>query len=441
MHHLEGLSMAQKIGIGMLGAGNVGGGVINALPTLRDRYLDLTANELQLIKVLVRDINKERIGLDSSQLTSEIDEVISDERVQIVIEVLGNEQPACNYIKRCLEAGKYVVTANKEVMAKHGAELLEIAHENSVAIFFEASVGGGIPIIGPLMRDFGANKITSVTAIINGTTNFILTKMSEETISFDKALFEAQELGYAEPDPSSDIEGVDAAYKLAILCSLAFGFDVDPYLIDRQGIVTIAEQDFRYAHDLGYTIKLLSTARLIDDKFSVSVKPTLIDLNKPLAKVDGVLNAIQIEGDLIDQVMFVGPGAGPQPTASAVLADVLELVRNHLDRDAYPIDHSPLKPIAVQSKSDLQSCYYLRLIVKDQLGVLAEIAKTLGDHGVSIASMIQSGEFSVGDAVELVLTTHLAYESEILSAIEYVKKINAVQEVGNIFPIDGVEEI
>ena len=247
-------------------------------------------------------------------------------------------------------------------------------------------------------------------------------------------------MGYAEPDPSSDIEGVDAAYKLAILCSLAFGFDVDPYSIDRQGIGSIAEQDFRYAHDLGYTIKLLSTARLIDESFSISVKPTLINLNKPLAKVDGVLNAIQIEGDLIDQVMFVGPGAGPQPTASAVLADVLELVRNHLDRGAHSGSHGSLKPMPVQSKNDVQSRYYLRFIVQDQLGVLAEIAQSLGDHGVSIASMIQSGAFSVGDTVELVLTTHLAYESAILSAIEHVEKINAVQEIGNIFPIDGVEE-
>ena len=433
--------MGQKIGIGMLGAGNVGGGVVSALPTLNNRYLNLTGNELELLKVLVRDINKKRIGLNDSQLTSEIDDVISDKSIQIVIEVLGNEQPACEYIKRCLDAGKYVVTANKEVMAKHGAELLDVAHKNNVAIFFEASVGGGIPIIGPLMRDFGANKLTSVTAIINGTTNFILTKMSEGDISFEKALIEAQNLGYAEPDPSSDVEGIDAAYKLAILCSLAFGFDVDPYSIDRQGIGSVAEQDFKYAHDLGYTIKLLSTARLIDESFSVSVKPTLIHLNKSLAKVDGVLNAIQIEGDLIDQVMFVGPGAGPQPTASAVLADVLELVRNHLDRGAYSVDHGSLKSMSVQSKNDVKSRYYLRLIVQDQVGVLAGIAQSLGDHGVSIASMIQSGEFSIGDTVELVLTTHLAYESAILSAIEHVKRIDAVQEVGNIFPIDGVEEI
>ena len=433
--------MGQKIGIGMLGAGNVGGGVVNALPKLKDRYFDLTNNELELLKVLVRDVNKKRLGLSNSQLTSEIDEVISDKRIQIVIEVLGNEQPACEYIKKCLEAGKYVVTANKEVMAKHGAELLEVAHKNNVAIFFEASVGGGIPIIGPLMRDFGANKLTSVTAIINGTTNFILTKMSEGDISFEKALSEAQNLGYAEPDPSSDVEGIDAAYKLAILCSLAFGFDVDPYSIDRQGIRSVAEQDFRYAHDLGYTIKLLSTARLIDEDISVSVKPTLINLNKPLAKVDGVLNAIQIEGDLIDQVMFVGPGAGSQPTASAVLADVLELVRNHLDRGSYSVSRGSLKSMSVQSKSNVQSRYYLRLIVQDQVGVLAEIAQSLGNQGVSIASMIQSGEFSVGDTVELVLTTHSAYESAILSAIEHVKKINAVQEVGNIFPIDGVEEV
>ena len=433
--------MAQKIGIGMLGAGNVGGGVVSALPTLNNRYLNLTGNELELLKVLVRDINKKRIGLNDSQLTSEIDDVISDKSIQIVIEVLGNEQPACEYIKRCLDAGKYVVTANKEVMAKHGAELLDVAHKNNVAIFFEASVGGGIPIIGPLMRDFGANKLTSVTAIINGTTNFILTKMSEGDISFEKALIEAQNLGYAEPDPSSDVEGIDAAYKLAILCSLAFGFDVDPYSIDRQGIGSVAEQDFKYAHDLGYTIKLLSTARLIDESFSVSVKPTLIHLNKSLAKVDGVLNAIQIEGDLIDQVMFVGPGAGPQPTASAVLADVLELVRNHLDRGSYSVDHGSLKSMSVQSINDVKARYYLRLIVQDQVGVLAGIAQSLGDHGVSIASMIQSGEFSIGDTVELVLTTHLAYESAILSAIEHVKRIDAVQEVGNIFPIDGVEEI
>jgi homoserine dehydrogenase len=428
--------VVDTIGIAMLGAGNVGGGVVAAIRNSPERYARLVGRELELRAVLVRDANRDRAGLDPSVLTTDFETLITGDS-QIVIELLGGEDPAHEYIRRSLEAGKHVVTANKEVMAKHGAELLRVAAAHGVRLFYEAAVGGGIPIISPLSRDLLANEITAVTAIINGTTNFMLTAMANDGVDYDEVLAEAQRLGYAEPDPTADVDGIDAAYKLAILCGLAFGLAVSPEAIDREGISGLTANDFAYADELGYTIKLLATGRLENGDLIASVRPTLIALSEPLAKVAGVLNAVQIEGNLVGRVLFEGPGAGPAPTASAVLADVLELARNYVFSDRAPAPLTALSVANVLPAESHRSRYYFRLTAPDQPGVLAQIAGALGEQEVSIASMIQLEANESAGTAELLLTTHVAEVGALRAALAQVEQAGVVQLVGNILPIAG----
>ncbi|MCH6555563.1 MAG: homoserine dehydrogenase, partial [Chloroflexi bacterium] len=319
--------MPAQVNIVLLGLGVVGGGVAGALSERADTYSQRVGASLALRRVLVRQMDKERaVKLDRSLLTDDAEEAVSGD-VDIVVELLGGEHPAYGLIREALSRGRYVVTANKEVMAKHGPELLSLAAEKGVDILYEASVGGGIPIISPLKRDLSANEISSVRAIINGTTNYILTRMSRDGLDFATALAQAQELGYAEADPTNDIDGHDAAYKLAILASLAFHTRIGPDDIRREGIGGLAPRDFRYARELGYAIKLLAVARREGSSLQVRVHPTLVPEEELLAKVDGALNAVQIEGDLSGRVLFQGAGAGSLPTTSAVMADVLDAAR------------------------------------------------------------------------------------------------------------------
>ncbi|MDA0352450.1 MAG: homoserine dehydrogenase [Chloroflexi bacterium] len=428
--------MTEPVGVSMLGAGNVGGGVIAAVTASAARYERTIGRPLELRRALVRDVGRARPGLDRSQLTTDLADILADAGTQIVIELMGGEDPAHDYIAQVLASGRHVVTANKEVMAKHGAELLALAAKHDVRLLYEASVGGGIPIISPLSRDLLANEVTAVTAIINGTTNFMLTAMATEGADYADVLAEAQRLGYAEPDPTADVEGFDAAYKLAILCGLAFGLEIAPDAIDRQGISSLTARDFEYAAELGYTIKLLAGARLNDGALIASVRPTLIDRDEPLAKVDGVLNAVQIEGDLVGRVLFEGPGAGAAPTASAVLADVLELVRDIVAGRA-PLPVAPLAPGRVVPPASHRSRYYVRLTVPDQAGVLAQIAGALGDRDVSIASVLQFEDDEDAGTAELVLTTHLAAGGDVLEALHQIESAGVVQRVGNVLPIAG----
>ncbi len=412
-------------------------GVIAALRNAGDRYHRIIGRELELRRVLVREAGRERPGLSPQLLTTDFDELLGTPDVHIVVELLGGEDPARELIRRSLEAGRHVVTANKEVMAKHGSELLAVAATNGVRLFYEASVGGGIPVISPLSRDLLANEITALTAIINGTTNFMLTEMASGGASYDEVLRRAQELGYAEPDPTADVEGIDAAYKLAILCGLAFGLELLPEAIERDGIARLDARDFAYADELGYAIKLLATGRLERGGLVASVRPTLIPKTEPLAKVDGVLNAVQIEGDLVGRVLFEGPGAGPAPTASAVLADVLELARHHVDADRAPAAPTTLTPAGVLPPVGHHSRHYFRVTVPDRAGVLAQVAGALGDRDVSIASMIQSEADAMVGTAELVFTTHDAADDALRAALDQLVAAGVAQRVGNILPIAG----
>ena len=423
--------MSGPIGISLLGAGNVGGGVIVALLNGSERYAARVGRPLELRRVLVRDAGRARAGVPDGLLTAEIGEVLGDQETQIVVELMGGEEPARDYIARALASGRHVVTANKEVMAKHGAELLALASEHGVRLLYEASVGGGIPIVRPLGRDLLANKITAVTAIINGTTNYVLTAMAQEGAGYAEALAEAQRLGYAERDPTDDVEGIDAAYKLAILCGLAFHAELSPEDAARQGISGLSARDFRYAEELGYTIKLLASGRLVDGELVASVQPTLVAHDEPLAKVDGVLNAVQVDGDLVGRVLFEGPGAGAAPTASAVLADVLDVARD-LVAGRGPPEAIAFRRLRVRPPAEQESRYYVRMTGANRPGVLAKVAGVLGAHQVNIASVIQFGMDEGASTEEFVITTYLVEGRRLDSALAELRGLDEVMEIGNV---------
>ncbi|HJM75073.1 MAG TPA: homoserine dehydrogenase [Dehalococcoidia bacterium] len=425
--------MTEAIGISMLGAGNVGGGVVEALQQGVERYAERVGRPLELRRVLVRDAARSRLGLTSEQLTTEIDELLDDDQTQIVIELMGGEEPAREYIERALRSGRHVVTANKEVIAKHGAALLAVAAEHDVQLLYEASVGGGIPIVHPLGRDLLSNDVHAVTAIINGTTNFMLTAMAQDGADYADVLAEAQRLGYAEPDPTADVEGIDAAYKLAILCGLAFHVSISPDEVVRQGITELTASDFAYAAELGHTIKLLASGRIEDGELTASVQPTLIAVDEPLAKVDGVLNAVQVEGDLVGSVVFEGPGAGAGPTAGAVLADVLDIARD-LVADRAPTDGIAQTSAVVRAAAEHESRYYIRMTGANRPGVLAQVASTLGDHGINIASVIQFGLDEGAPTEEFVITTYLAKVGRLREALDQIGALDGIV-VGNLLPM------
>lgn len=421
------------IGIGLLGAGVVGGGVARILREKADIYARQIGCPLELKRVLVRDVAKQRdVEIAPSLLTTDPSDVLDDPSIQMVIEVMGGEEPAFAYLKRALTAGKFVVTGNKEVMAKHGGELLRVAREHNVDLLYEASVGGGIPIIAPLKRDLLANDILSVTAIINGTTNYILTSMSKGGGSFADALARAQELGFAEPDPTNDIEGIDAAYKLCILATLSFHADILPDDVYREGITKLDARDFEYAREMGYVIKLLATARKRGDSVELRVHPTFVPQDQMLANVDGVLNAVEIEGDLLPAVLFQGPGAGSLPTTSAVVGDALDAAVSISNKVYWPHSfrrESGVKPLPIDQ---CQSRYYLRIRVVDEPGVLARIAGKLADGSISIASVIQKelggGADGKSDA-EIVIMTHEALEADIQRALGDIRALDGVAAV------------
>ena len=427
--------MPSRVNIVLLGLGVVGGGVARALSERADTYSQRIGAALALRRILVRYPEKERaVKVDPSLLTTQAEEALSGD-VDIVVELLGGEQPAYDLIKESLSRGRYVVTANKEVMAKHGPELLGLAAEKGVDVLYEASVGGGIPIISPLKRDLSANEISSVRAIINGTTNYILTRMSREGLDFATALGQAQELGYAEADPTNDIDGQDAAYKLAILASLAFHTRVRPEDVCREGIGGLAARDFRYAQELGYAIKLLAVARREGSSLQARVHPTLVPEEELLAKVDGALNAVQIEGDLTGRVLFQGAGAGSLPTTSAVMADVLDAARAVV-QGGRPFSWRYTAEVAIKPLAELVTRYYIRLEVADRPGVLAGIARAFGDHQVSIASVIQKEADEAAQTAELVIMTHPAREEAVQATLVQVRDLPEVVSLGNLLRVD-----
>jgi homoserine dehydrogenase len=417
-----------EIGVGLLGVGIVGGGV---LKIYRQHRADLEARAgcgLRIVAAVARDVTAPREGLEPAAwpLSTDPDRVLADPAVSLVIEVIGGLEPARTYVLRALESGKHVVTANKALLATHGTELFEAARRRGVLLGFEAAVAGGVPIIGALRDGLAANRILSLQGIVNGTSNFILTEMTDQGRDFAAALREAQAAGYAETDPTLDIEGIDSAHKLQILASLAFRTRVDLKDIHTTGIARLEAVEIAYARELGYRVKLLAIAKTTDGALEVRVHPTLIPATSPLAAVSGAFNAILVTGDAAGDQMFYGRGAGQMPTASAVWSDAIEIARRIAHQHATLSEDFPLageRRLPMRPMSEVRSAYYLRAMVQDRPGVLSQVAGILGRHDISIATVIQKGR---AGAVPIVMLTHDALERNMTAALQEIDRLGVV---------------
>jgi homoserine dehydrogenase len=428
----------EKVKIALLGLGNVGQGVWNILNTNRSEITKQCGYNIEIEKILVKDINKPRgIDVPRSLLTTDINDILKDENIKIIVELMGGAEPAKEYMLSAMRHKKHVVTANKLVLATQGEQLFKVSEEEDVNFYFEASVGGGIPVIREINESLTANKIEQIVAIINGTTNYILSKMSLENMSFEDALREAQVKGYAEADPTSDVEGYDAAYKLAIMSSLAFKTKVDSSLIFREGISKISSEDIVNANNFGYTIKLLAIGKERNNKLELRVHPAMISKNHPIANVNDSYNAIAIKGNAVGDLMLYGRGAGSLPTGSAVVGDIISILRNNIDFcEVLKIKNThPSK--TVQPSDENESRYYIRLDVKDHPGVLGEIATILGGNNVSISKVVHNNRRS--DGLSLVFTTHLAKDGNVNKSVEKIKNLDMINSVESIIRIEKLD--
>ena len=429
----------RPVNLGLLGMGTIGSGVAQNLLAKSKTLARQAGSPISLKIVAETDTSKHALpGLSRSAFSADYRKVVYNDNVDIVIELIGGEHPAVDYIKEALKNGKHVVTANKEVMAKHGTELLSLAQENHVGLRFEASVGGGIPLISPFQRDLVANDIQAIYAIVNGTTNYILTRMAHDNLDFNVALKQAQKLGYAEANPANDIGGLDAAYKLAILTSLGFDMDVNFKEVFYEGISKLSPRDFRYAREFGYAIKLLAIAKRSGNLVEARVHPVLIPAESLLAKVDGVYNAIYVTGDLVGNVLFYGQGAGPSATSSAVIADIINIAQNiNARRDSAP-RFIPEKTSGIQPIADIYTRYYFRMEILDQPGVLSQISAAMGNHMISIASVIQKESDASTKTAEIVIMTHPARESAVQKAMKVINKLKVVKEISNFIRVEAI---
>ncbi|MFC1967836.1 homoserine dehydrogenase [Chloroflexota bacterium] len=428
----------ESIGIGLMGLGVAGAGVARVLVEKEGVLAKQVGCPLSIRKILVRHPSKPRAPeVEPHLLTTNPQEILADPGVDIVVELMGGRSPALEYIKEAIVRGKHVITANKEVMSTHGIELLALAQKHEVDIRYEASVGGGIPLIAAFQQYLVANEISAIHAIINGTTNYILTRMTKKGVDFSAALKQAQQLGYAEADPTNDIEGLDAAHKLAILASLAFRTAIQPQDVYREGIARLAWRDFLYAQELGYAIKLLAIAKQSNDYIEMRVHPTFIPEDFLLAKVDGVYNAVQLEGDLVGKVLFYGEGAGALPTSSAVVADIINLAKGIYSgagrRPGLRFEHNK----TVKPMSEVETRYYLRITLADQPGVLAQIARVLGEHLISISSVIQKESDPATQTAEVVIMTQHAREQGMQQALKEMEQLAVVREINNFIRVEA----
>ncbi len=421
------------IKIGIMGMGNIGTGLYEIISFNREKIEEELGKKIEIKKVLVRDIKKKRsVEIPKEIMTTNVYDIINDPHIQIVVELLGGINPAFDYIKMAIESGKHVVTANKAVIATYGEELENLAKQYSVKLKFEASVGGGIPIINTFKESLSANKIEEIAGIINGTTNFILTQMTDYNLDFEEALKKAQDSGYAEADPTSDIEGEDAAFKLAILSDVAFGKKIDPNNIPRVGITKISQEDIKYASELGYKIKLLASAKKYDKKLALQVHPALISNEHPLASVNNEFNALFVRGNAVGEVMLYGKGAGSLPTGSAVMADIMQIIKLIKNKN---IENGKMVDRDLIISGEKPSQYYIRLEVIDEPGVLGKIAITFGKHGVSLDSVVQRGRG--GKTAPLVFITHEVEREELDKALEEIDSFSEIDEIASILKVEN----
>jgi homoserine dehydrogenase len=417
-----------KITVGILGLGTVGTGVIKLLkddPRFRVKW------------VAVRDKSKLRqVDLSSIRVTDNPFDMVNDPEVEIIIEVAGGITPAYALIKNAVELGKHIVTANKEVIARHGSEIFELANRNNVTVLFEAAVGGGVPLISTIQRGLQANEITSVAGILNGTTNYILTAMQERGQSFEEALAEAQQLGFAEADPTNDVEGFDVAYKITILASLAFGRFVETDSVHREGITSVTDLDIAVAREFGYRVKMIGLAKRGKGCLDVRAQPMLVPVHHLLASVEGANNAIFISGHAVGQVMLVGPGAGQMPTASAIVGDLINLASALRLPDFAPYFQPSIETgeFPVCSIEDADCAFYIRLETEDTPGVIGNIGHALGDHGVSVHSLLQRGATGNGVAT-IILLTHRVWERNVARALREIEAQAKTKRVGIVLRV------
>ncbi|MFH1604358.1 MAG: homoserine dehydrogenase [Pseudomonadota bacterium] len=422
----------KPICVGLLGIGTVGGGTWRVLSRNQEEIARRAGRAIRITKVADKDLTRARnlVG-DQTAVTADAYEVVSDPDIDIVVELIGGYDVARDLILKAIENGKHVVTANKALLATHGNEIFAAAQRKGVMVAFEAAVAGGIPIIKALREGLTANRIEWIAGIINGTSNFILSEMRDKGLTFDTVLKEAQRLGYAETDPTFDIEGIDAAHKLSIMSAIAFGIPMQFDKAYTEGISGLTQEDIRYAEQLGYRIKLLGITRRTPEGIELRVHPTLIPARRLIANVEGVMNAILVQGDAVGATLYYGAGAGAEPTASSVVADLVDVTRMHTADPEHRVPHLAFQPdqlsdLAILAMDEVITSYYLRMRVADKPGVLADISRILANRGVSIEAMVQREPSEGEEQVDIIMLTHRTYEKEINAAIAAIEKLAVV---------------
>lgn len=427
----------KTISIGLLGLGTVGSGVVKIINDHQDKLMHQVGCPVEVKKILVKDLNKARgIEVPASLLTTNENDILHDPDIDVVIEVMGGVEKTRDYLLEALKQKKHVVTANKDLMAIYGSELLTMASENGCDLFYEASVAGGIPILRSLVDGLASDRITKMMGIVNGTTNFILTKMSKQGAAYQEVLKQAQELGYAEADPTSDVEGLDAARKMTILATLGFSMKIDLDDVKVTGISSITEEDLKYAKQLGYTMKLLGTAHRDGEKVEVSVQPTLLPETHPLASVNDEYNAVYVYGEAVGETMFYGPGAGSMPTATSVVSDLVGVIKNMALGVNGKSAVTPQYPKKLKSADEIFAKHFLRLQVYDVVGVFAEITGIFSKHNVSFEKILQMPIREKGLA-EIVLVTHHACLKDYEDVLVKLRDLQAINEVKSSYRVEG----
>ena len=422
----------ETIRIGVLGMGNVASGLVSIMGLNRDTIHNKTGKIIEIEKVLVRNLNKSRdIELDQIKFTTDAYEIINNESIDIIVELIGGIHPAFEYVRDALLNKKHVATANKALIATHGEELERIAMENGVRLMYEASVGGGIPIINTMTNSLSANEFTEISGIVNGTTNYILTQMTERGLEFDQAVKEAQEMGFAEADPSSDVEGDDAAYKIAILTHIGFGQRIDLDEVPKEGITYISREDIKYADELGYVIKLIASSQKRENEIELRVHPTFIPKTHPLATVKNEFNAVLLKGNAVGEVMLYGKGAGALPTGSAVLGDIIAIAKEKTGESSQ-FDRFSSQKYKVVNKGYSQ--YYIRMDVVDKPGVLGYISNIFGKNNISLASVVQRYKHDL--VAPLVFITHEVERKNIDEALQEVRTYSNVLKIASIITVE-----
>jgi homoserine dehydrogenase len=419
----------KPINVGLIGIGTVGGGTYAVLERNQEEITRRAGRGIIIRMIADRDLEKARqIGGEGVTVTADANEVVSNPDIDIVVELIGGYTIAKELILKAIENGKHVITANKALLASHGTEIFAAAQKKGVMVAFEAAVAGGIPIIKALREGLTANRIEWIAGIINGTSNFILSEMRDKGLTFDTALKQAQKLGYAEADPTFDIEGIDAAHKLTIMAAIAFGIPMQFDKVYTEGIARLTREDIRYAEELGYRIKLLGLTRRTPRGIELRVHPTLIPERRLIANVEGVMNAVVVKGDAVGATLYYGAGAGAEPTGSAVVADPVDVTRMHTADPKHRVPHLAFQPdllsdTPILPMEEVETSYYLRLRVLDKPGALADIARVLADLGISIEAMVQKEPSEGEEQVDIVMITHLAVEKNVNAAIAKIKKL------------------